>query len=518
LRNEWLELKYRAQSGESLNSLVVPCFALIKEASQRTVGMSHFDVQLMAGAHLVSDCIVEMATGEGKTLTALLPLALHSLRGKGAHLATANDYLAKRDGTEMSPIFELLGISVGIIQHESTNEERRVAYPADVTYGTVTEFGFDFLRDRMKTRWIKRNRLESGVDSNRRNVEPVCRPMNFILVDEADSIMIDDASTPLIIGAETSASNEKEIQLFLWSASCADRFREGQNFRFIEHQKKVELNEDGRRLVRQLGATSSVSGLAAVDQYEHIERAIKVRRNYFRDRNYVVNDGQVTIVDENTGRLAVGRFWQDGLHQAIQAREGLEITIPTASAARVTLQSLILSYPQRSGMTGTAVSASREFRKVYKLSVISVPTRKRCLRRAKPTVFTNSEKEKLIRIRDSVAELAKTGRPVLIGSRSVAKSEKLAELFQDANIGHRVLNARNESSEAEIVARAGQPGHVTISTSMAGRGTDIKLGENVESLGGLHVIIAELNDAQRLDRQLIGRCARQSFRWRSAPN
>ena len=497
-------LRFRAKSGELPKSLIVDAFSLVQEAANRVIGMRHYRVQLQAGVNLVSKCVVEMATGEGKTLTALLPLYLYGLYGKGSHLATANDYLALRDSTEMKPVLESLGMTVGTVQHETSDDDRRTAYRCDVTYGTLAEFGFDFLRDRMKGRYqvLKRKTQDA------RN-QKVTRQLHFVLVDEADSIMIDDASTPLIIGAVASNNEEKKKALYRWAAVQAPSAKENREFRYIEHRKKVELTEHGRTWARSEALKTAVADRPSVDLYEYLERAIKVERNYFRDRNYVVGDGEVTIVDENTGRLAVGRFWQDGLHQAIQAREQVDITMPTASAARLTVQSLVLSHHQRAGMTGTARSSKREFRKVYKMGVIRIPTRKKCRRKQLATHHLTNEHSKQIAICQSVKKLVDSGRPVLIGSRSVAKSEALSKMFHHAGITHEILNARNEAEEASIVASAGDLGRVTISTSMAGRGTDIKISDQVATNGGLHVLIAELNDCQRIDRQLIGRCARQ---------
>lgn len=499
-------LKFRAQSGECINQLIAESFALAQEACFRALAMRHFEVQLGAGVNLVSKQVVEMATGEGKTLTAILPLYLYALFGKGALLATANDYLAQRDAEHCRTVFELLGISVGVVQHQSSDPERKIAYQSDVTYGTIAEFGFDFLRDRMKRRML--NTIEES-DVFENEIQPVCRKPYFMLVDEADSIMIDDASTPLIIGAPTSKNEDHKLRLYRWAALHAPGAIEQKEYRYIEHRKKVELTESGRNWTRQKASSTDIATLPIVDMYEFMERAIKVERNYHRDRNYVVANGEVTIVDENTGRLAVGRFWQDGLHQAIQAREELRITMPTASAARLTIQSLVLSFPNRAGMTGTALAAKREFRKVYKMGVVRIATRRPCRRKKLSTCISNDESEKLNSIRDSVLNLIDNGRPVLIGSHSVAKSERLSQLFTKSGIEHEVLNARHEALEAGIVAKAGLAERVTISTSMAGRGTDIKISEIVASSGGLHVIVTELNESQRIDRQLLGRCARQ---------
>jgi len=447
LRETSHDLRFRAKMGERPEKLVVEAFSLVREVSDRVTGMRHFDVQILAGIHLASKCIVEMATGEGKTLTALLPMYLHGLYGKGAHLATANDYLARRDGETMQPVFETLGLSVGIIQRDDSDADRRRAYGCDVTYGTSTEFGFDFLRDRMKRRVSKSRPGANGwstaddTTSSGDATTPVCRKLHFILVDEADSVMIDDASTPLIIGAATSTQEDKKRRLFHWAAEHASDAREGVESKYIEHRKKVELTERGRLWVRERSAESPLPNVAIVDTFEYIERAIQVERDYRRDRNYVIADGEVTIVDNNTGRLAVGRYWQDGIHQAIQAREGLEITVPTASSAQLTIQSLILSYPHRAGMTGTARSSRREFRRVYKLGVVRIPTRLPSRRSRWRTVYCSTQEGKLRAIRDEVAQLQQDGRPVLIGSRSVVKSELLSELFSASGIDHQILNA-----------------------------------------------------------------------------
>jgi preprotein translocase subunit SecA len=359
LKKQSLELQFRARSGEAADKLVAQAFSLAQETSHRVLGMRHYDVQLISGINLTSECVVEMATGEGKTLTAILPLYLRGLYGKGAHLATANDYLARRDADETRPVFEHLGLTVGTVQHESDDQQRTEAYACDVTYGTMSEFGFDFLRDRMKMRMI---RSSSGPTSPDDAPKTVHRKLHYILVDEADSIMVDDASTPLIIGAMPTPESEEKVRLYRWAAQYADQATEGQDFRHLEHKKKIELTESGRNWVRKMAHETNVAGLAVVDQYEFMERAIKVERDYFRDKNYVLADsGEVTIVDENTGRLAVGRFWQDGMHQAIQAREHVDVTAPLSSAARVSVQSLVCSYPNRSGMTGTGISAKREF-------------------------------------------------------------------------------------------------------------------------------------------------------------
>lgn len=393
-----LDLRFRAKTGEKPDALTAEAFALIGEAAQRILKLKPFRVQLLAGVHLASNCVVEMATGEGKTLTAMFPLYLHALSGKGAHLATANDYLARRDAETVRPVFESLGLTVGLVQDHSTDADRLAAYACDVTYGTCAQVGFDFLRDRMKRRAAKATGSRQSSNSHHEDPRPVGRKPHFILVDEADSVMIDDASTPLIIGAHSAKHQEKTTRLCSWAAAHAGEARERIEFRHIEHLGKVELTEAGRAWVRETARRTEMSAVASVDLYDFMQRAIKVERDYQRGRNYVVSGGEVTIVDENTGRLAIGRHWQDGIHQAIQAREGLKITVPTGASAQVTIQSLLLSYPIRAGMTGTARSSRREFRKVYKMGVVRIPTRLPSQRTRLPTKFSPSEHLSLIHI------------------------------------------------------------------------------------------------------------------------
>lgn len=514
LRKESLSLRFRAMSGESLGSILPEAFALVREAGRRTMNMRHFDVQIVGGAALYDGCITEMQTGEGKTLTATLPLYLHSLAGHGAHLATVNDYLAKRDAEWMEPLYRALGVSVGVVLTESSQDERRKAYGSDITYGTAKDFGFDFLRDRLLLR--AQGRILSdflGEGSQERwsssGDEPVQRTMHFALVDEADSILIDEARTPLIIGSLGDETRETVIATFRWASQHADKFDAEEHYILEDDTRKIELTARGRSLVRSLPRDDDMRGVALVDLYEYIERGIKVHTEFFRDRQYIVRDDEVVIVDEFTGRLAEGRKWRDGIHQAIEAREGLEVSVPTGQAARITVQDLFQRYRHLAGMTGTASTSSPELRKIYKTPVVLVPTNRPPQRKRLPDMVFGTMEEKFEAIVEETKEIHATGRPVLIGTRSIDKSLMLSKMLENAGMQCQVLNAKEVEREAEIVAAAGQQGRITVATNMAGRGTDVKLEQHVKDLGGMHVICTELHDAARIDRQLIGRCGRQ---------
>ena len=521
LRKRSLALRYRAMAGERLAGLLPEAYALVRAAGQRTLGMRHYDVQMIGGISLYEGCIAEMQTGEGKTLTATLPLYLHSLLGKGAHLATVNDYLAKRDAEWMRPLFELLGVSVGVIQTPDDQTSRRKSYAAAVTYGTAKEFGFDFLRDRLLLR--AQNRLQTemlgdgGAGFGQSGDQPVMRGMHFCLVDEADSILIDEARTPLIIGSIEDTVRDQIVETYRWAALHATQFVLNEHFEIDDDTKRYELTARGRQKVRSLPKADLVRTVGLVDLYEFIERAIKVHREFLLDRQYVVRPGdsgkdEIVIVDEFTGRLAEGRKWRDGIHQAIEAKEQIEISVPTGQAARITIQDLFLRYPHLAGMTGTAATSARELRKIYRTPVVRVPTNRPPRREQLPDVVTGSMLAKFDAIVAEVVRMHEAGRPVLIGTRSIDKSEILSRMLTEQGIEHEVLNANKVAEEAEIVQRAGDFGKVTVATNMAGRGTDIKLAPGVEAAGGMHVVCTELHDAARIDRQLIGRCGRQGDR------
>jgi preprotein translocase subunit SecA len=514
LRKESLGLRYRARSGETLDRLLVEAFALVREAGRRKLGMRHFDVQILGGAAVHHRSIVEMQTGEGKTLTATLPMYLAALEGRGAHLATVNDYLARRDAEWMRPLYEALGMSVGVIQGQQPQDARRKAYKCDVTYGTANEMGFDFLRDRLLLRSLAAGQKDLfgqmlGGSTNGQHDEPVQRGLHFMLVDEADSILIDEARTPLIISALPGEDEQIAAEAYKWAAEAKTKFIENEHYEYDHDERAVELSLAGRQLVRSLPKPSAMDRLPLSVIYEYVTRAIKVAREMFLNRQYVVRDGEIVIVDEFTGRLAEGRKWRAGIHQAVEAQEGVEITFATNQAARITVQDLFLRYERLGGMTGTASSSSRELRKIYTVHVEPVPTNRPPIRKQLPTLVFGTAEQKWNAVADDALAMLAQGRPVLIGTRSIDKSEHLADLLAARGAVPTILNARFVEREAEIVAEAGQPGKLTVATNMAGRGTDIRLGPGVTEVGGLHVICTELHEAQRIDRQLIGRCGRQ---------
>jgi len=514
LRKTSLGLRYRARSGESLDKLLVDAFALVREAGRRTLGMRHFDVQLLGGAAMHHRSIVEMQTGEGKTLTATLPLYLAALEGKGAHLATVNDYLARRDAEWMKPLYAALGMSVGIIQAQQPQPERRKAYACDIIYGTANEIGFDFLRDRLLNRGKGDGNRDLfgqmlGATTGGAQEEAVQRGLHFMLVDEADSILIDEARTPLIISALPGEDEKIAAEAYMWASENCAQFIENEHYDYEHDDRTVELLLEGRQLVRGLPKPSAMDRLPLSTIYEYLQRAIKVGREMFLDRQYVVRDGEIVIVDEFTGRLAEGRKWRAGIHQAVEAQENVEITFATNQAARITIQDMFLRYERLSGMTGTASTSRGELKKIYHVHVLSIPTNKPPIRKQLPTLVFGTKDEKWAAIVEDTFEQHEHERPVLIGTRTIDKSEHLAELLAARGLEPVILNARHVAEEAEIVEQAGQKGKITVATNMAGRGTDIKLDEDVSQIGGLHVICSELHEAQRIDRQLIGRCGRQ---------
>lgn len=514
LRKTSLGLRYRVRSGEPLDRLVVEAFALVREAGRRKLNMRHFDVQILGGAAVHHRSIIEMQTGEGKTLTATLPMYLAALEGKGAHLATVNDYLARRDAELMTPLYSALGMTVGVIQSQQPPPERRTAYACDVTYGTANEMGFDFLRDRLLLRSLGEGHQDLfgqmlGTTGGGAGDQPVQRALHFMLVDEADSILIDEARTPLIISALPGEDEKIATEAYRWAAEHQEEFVEDEHYEYDHEEKKVELSLSGRQLVRALPKPSAMDRLPLSTIYEYIERAIKVDREMFLNRQYVVRDGEIVIVDEFTGRMAEGRKWRSGIHQAVEAKEGVEITFATNQAARITIQDLFLRYDRLGGMTGTASSSRGELKKIYHVKVQAIPTNRPPIRKQYPTLVYGTAEQKWDGVVEDTITEHRKGRPVLIGTRSIDKSEHLATLLAAEGIEPVILNAKHVAREAEIVAAAGERGKVTVATNMAGRGTDIRLGEGVHETGGLHVICTELHEAQRIDRQLIGRCGRQ---------
>ncbi len=513
LRKRSLSLRYRAKSGEPLAKLLVEAYALVREAGRRTINMRHFDVQLLGGIAMFHRSIAEMQTGEGKTLAATLPMYLNALVGKGCHLATVNDYLARRDAEWMGPIYRALGMTVGVVETQMSQEERRKAYQCDVTYGTAKEFGFDFLRDRLLLRRISEGQgdLLGGMLGHRKesSEKPVQQSAFFALVDEADSILIDEARTPLIISALPTEEQKLELECYRWAAANATEFVDEEDYDFDHEKKTVELTREGRQKARTLDKPPELDTIGMVNIYRFIERAVLVEREYKLDRQYVVREGEIVIVDEFTGRLAEGRKWREGLHQAVEARQGVEVTVETGQAARVTIQDFFLRYEKLAGMTGTAIDSAGELRRIYRCHVVRIPTNKPAIRQRLRTLVFGTEDAKWQAVVEEICQLHDKGRPVLIGTRSIDKSEVLSRMLTERGVQHEVLNANHIAAEAEIVKEAGTQGRVTVSTNMAGRGTDIKLGPGVIELGGLHVILTEMHDAARIDRQLSGRCGRQ---------
>ncbi len=494
LRQASADLRAEAQTLDRVEPLLDEATELVKRAIRQTLGFKLFPVQQSGAAVMSRGGIAEMFTGEGKTLTATVPLYLHALTGKGAHLATANDYLAQRDAEWMEPVYAALGMTVGVVVHGMTDAERRAAYRCDITYGTCREFGFDFLRDRLRKRQLEESQTFFGDDvaGSSRN-KPVQRRPNFILVDEADSL----------------EAQRREVELYNWCAAHASDMEDNVDYYYDREKRKVDLTNAGMTRVRGTAKPESLEGLSLVDFYDFMERAVMVSRDFHLDQHYVIRDGKIVIVDESTGRIAEGRRWSRGIHQAIEAKEKQEIEIQTSNAAQITVQQLVNRYPIIAGMTGTAIECRREFKRVYQCSTNRIPPNRPRIREELPPKFFFEKDDKWSAVVEEIQEVSATGRPVLIGTRTIENSELLSGLLEQAEISHVVLNARHIEQEAAIVAQAGQLGRVTVATNMAGRGTDIKLGEGVVEMGGLHVICAELHDSSRIDRQLFGRCGRQ---------
>ncbi len=450
------EFKSRFDRGESLDSMLPEAFALVREASIRTLGMRHFDVQLMGGVVLHNGQISEMKTGEGKTLVATLPVYLNALSGKGVHVVTVNDYLAKRDAEWMSPIYRFLGLDVGVVQHYMDPPERQKAYGCDITYGTNNEFGFDYLRDNM----VEHKSLK------------VQRDLNFCIVDEVDSILIDEARTPLIISGSIEESTKKYIQI----NKIIPQLREDIDYEVTEKDKNATLTEEGVKHIEKILKVDNLYDNKHIDSIHHIYQALKAHTVFHKDIDYIVTDGQVVIVDEFTGRLMQGRRFSDGLHQALEAKENVTVARESQTLASITFQNYFRMYNKLSGMTGTAETESVEFKKIYGLDVAVIPTNVPLARKDNPDKVYRTEREKFNAIADEIKEYSAKGRPILVGTISIEKSEALSNVLKSKGVIHNVLNAKYHEKEAQIVAEAGSPGSVTIATNMAGRGTDIVLG------------------------------------------
>ena len=498
LSDKTVEFRGRLLAGDTLDDLLPEAFAAVREASKRTLGQRHFDVQLLGGMVLHEGKIAEMKTGEGKTLVATLPDYLNALSGNGVHVVTVNDYLARRDRTWMGQIYEKLGLSVGVIQHGMDNVERREAYNSDITYGTNNEFGFDYLRDNMVQ--------DLG--------DRVQRELNYGIVDEVDNILIDEARTPLIISGQAEESTDK-YTLF---ARLIPRLRKEEDFTIDEKVRAISLTEDGiAKMERWLGL-ENLYDPSHFDLTRYLDQALKAQFIFKLDRDYVVKDGEVVIVDEFTGRLMVGRRYSEGLHQAIEAKEGVRIQRETQTLATITFQNYFRLYKKLAGMTGTAATEAEEFHKIYKLDVVVIPTHRPMVRKDLADQIYKTEQAKYRAVVKEIEESYKQKRPVLVGTVSIEKSEMLSDLLSRRGISHQVLNAKLHEKEAGIIAQAGKPGTVTIATNMAGRGVDIILGGNpgtpedaklVKELGGLHIVGTERHEARRIDNQLRGRAGRQ---------
>ncbi|MDD4775269.1 MAG: preprotein translocase subunit SecA [Syntrophomonas sp.] len=481
------EFRARLAEGATIDDLLPEAFAMVREAARRTLGMRHFDVQLIGGMVLHRGKIAEMKTGEGKTLVATLPAYLNALEGKGVHIVTVNDYLASRDAGWMGPVYEFCGLSVGLIVHDLSYAQRKAAYACDVTYATNNELGFDYLRDNM---------VVAGDNM-------VQRPLNYAIIDEVDSILIDEARTPLIISGEGS----KPTELYLRIAKFIPRLVNEEDYIVDEKANVVTLTEEGVRKVEKHFAIDNLS--ENMEIAHHINQGLRAQTLMKKDRDYVVKDDQIIIVDEFTGRLMFGRRYSDGLHQAIEAKEGVKVEKESMTLATITFQNYFRMYKKLAGMTGTAKTEEEEFMNIYGMNVIAIPTNLPMVRADNPDWVYRSEPGKFAAVVDDITEKHKQGQPVLVGTISIEKSEMLSNMLAKKGIKHQVLNAKHHEKEAQIIAQAGQPGTVTIATNMAGRGTDIVLGEGVQSMGGLYVLGTERHESRRIDNQLRGRSGRQ---------
>lgn len=513
LRAASMSLRGKARGGVTLDGLIPETFGLACAAIRRVHGYQPFDVQLAAGIIMHYGGLVELATGEGKTLCAVAPTFLNALSGKGVHVTTVNDYLAQRDAEEMGPVHRLLGMTVGCLQQKMQDGERQAQYKCDLTYGTASEFGFDFLRDRMKLRGGQATNAPfwSGWMGGGPKQDPrVQRGLHYAIVDEADSIFIDEGRTPLIIANPTRPATEEEQVVYLWANRVALELKVTQHYKMDLKKDKIELTDEGRQQVRYSKPPTGEHATAMDKLIEAMEKALQARYRFTRDHHYMVNDEKkIVIIDEGTGRPMPDRSWRDGLHQAVEAKEQVPITMQSDHAAQVTYMNFYRLYKKLGGMSGTLIPNFWELRKVYRRWVTKVPTNRPIKRVQQRDQVFPTEKAKFDAVVKQVQEMMAVHRPVLIGTRTVDASEKLSRLLTQVGIEHKVLNARQNDQEAVIVSRAGQLGNVTVATNMAGRGTDIKLGPKVAANGGLHVIGTERHEAERIDRQLAGRAGRQ---------
>ncbi len=499
-------LRYEGYSKD----LVAQVFALVREVAGRTLGMRHFDVQLIGGLVLLNGMVAEMETGEGKTLTATLPACTAALAGVPVHIVTVNDYLAARDAEWMKPIYNALGLKVGTIQHGIDQVASRAAYECDVTYCTNKEVAFDYLRDRIVL-WDRPGRirlqLERLYGEHSRVRQLVMRGLHFAIVDEADSVLIDEARTPLIISGQGDSVDEERI--YQEALGFAKELVQGEEFSIFPSERMVDLTEQGKARIEDFARSSGGIWLSTQHCEELVRQALSALQFFSRDKHYLVRDGKVQIIDEYTGRVMPDRSWERGLHQLIEAKEGCEITSQIETQARISYQRFFRRYLHIAGMTGTAREVAGELWSIYRLRVVSVPTNRPMHREYLPDRTYHTAAQKWEAVVNNISEMHNKGRPVLVGTRSVEASEQLSRLLLDAGLPHKVLNARQDKEEAEIIAQAGERARITVATNMAGRGTDIRLAPGVADLGGLHVIATERHEAGRIDRQLFGRCGRQ---------
>ena len=489
LKGQTNKFKQLLQNGATLDSILPEAFATVREASVRVMQMRHFDVQIIGGIVLYQGRIAEMKTGEGKTLCATLPMYLHGLTGKGAHLVTVNDYLASRDAKWMGAIYEWLGLSVGCIVADMSDEDRKAAYQCDVTYGTNNEFAFDYLRDNMKFTLS----------------DYVQRPHNYCIVDEVDSILIDEARTPLLI----SGPSEGSSQLYTLANRVVPRLDKKTDFTVDEKTRSIVFTDEGINKVQKMLGIDNLYNVQHTELLHHLNQSLKAHHIFVKDVDYVVKEGRIIIVDEFTGRLKEGSRWSDGLHQAVEAKEGVKIKSENQTLASITFQNYFRLYRSLAGMTGTADTEAEEFRKIYNLDVTVIPTNLPMVRDDQADVIYKTSNAKYRAVANLIKELHHKGQPVLVGTISIENSEKLSNLLKKNNIPHEVLNAKQHQREASIVANAGAKGSVTIATNMAGRGTDIKLTEETKTVGGLFILGTERHEARRIDNQLRGRSGRQ---------
>lgn len=495
LKNMTNVFKERLSNGETLDDILVEAFAVVREASKRVLKMRQYRVQLIGGIVLHQGKIAEMRTGEGKTLVAVAPVYLNALSGKGVHVVTVNDYLAKRDKEIMQPVYEFLGMSVGVILNGQSPSERKAQYDCDITYGTNNEYGFDYLRDNMVTK----------------NEDKVQRELNFAIVDEVDSILIDEARTPLII----SGTGDESTKLYDIANSFVKSLVD-EDYDIEEKENTISLSENGLTKAEKFFGIENLMDIKNIEIYHHINQSLRAHKLMEKDVDYVVRDNEIMIVDEFTGRIMDGRRYSDGLHQAIESKEGVEIKRESKTLATVTFQNFFRMYKKLSGMTGTAKTEESEFQSTYNMNVVTIPTNKPILRADLSDLVFKTEKEKYNAVVEEIEKINKTGQPVLVGTVSIEKSEYLSDLLSKKGIKHEVLNAKNHEKEADIVKKAGKLNAVTIATNMAGRGTDISLGDGdlieeteVKNLGGLYVIGTEKHETRRIDNQLRGRSGRQ---------